>query len=147
MESKEQNWNCRQHCILHNSYPLYVTLSLPSHLQAPDRYLIRYKNRFNNEYLEQSTLGLHFQAKHDHFPNNFMSLRCTAIITFYKTTEPTRQPPLSLLSREHFYGGWGSGSDALILLWKVYRVEQIIHGAYPVVTYIVSQLAELLQLQ
>lgn len=77
--------------------------------QAPEQYLIRFLPYMDQEGLEQSTLGLHFHATHDHFPHNMMSLRCTASIGFFynKTEEAaleTHRPALSLQSREHFYG-------------------------------------------
>ncbi|XP_050733508.1 uncharacterized protein LOC127007041 [Eriocheir sinensis] len=84
---------------------------------APERYLIRYLPYMDQEGLEQSTLGLHFHATHDHFPQNMMSLRCTASIGFFynKTEEAsleTHRPALSLQSREHFYGSLGAPRTA-----------------------------------
>ncbi|XP_068244424.1 cell adhesion molecule 2-like [Palaemon carinicauda] len=77
---------------------------------APHKYLREYSPFMQPDGLEQSTLGLHFLANHDHFPHKLMSLRCTASIgIFYNETEvasmePLHRPALSLESREHLYG-------------------------------------------
>ncbi|XP_066968798.1 cell adhesion molecule 3-like [Macrobrachium rosenbergii] len=78
--------------------------------EAPRRYLREFSPYMQSDGLEQSTLGLHFLANHDHFPHKLMSLRCTASIgIFYNETEvasmePLQRPALSLESREHLYG-------------------------------------------
>nr|XP_053642772.1 uncharacterized protein LOC128695877 [Cherax quadricarinatus] len=82
-----------------------------------DKYLLHYPPYMQVDGLEQSTLGLHFRATHAHFPQNVMSLRCTASIgIFYNKTEEasleTHRPALSLESREHFYGSRGTTSTS-----------------------------------
>ncbi|KAG7162827.1 putative CD80-like C2-set immunoglobulin domain-containing protein 1, partial [Homarus americanus] len=94
-----------------------------------DKYLVHYSPFMDEDGLEQSTLGLHFRATHAHFPHNMMSLRCTASIgIFYNKTEEasleTHRPALSLESREHFYGSWGSPRIKQLLALRSGRRDQ-----------------------